>query len=93
MNKTVRVSAIVLGAILIFAALVSLGVAIGVGCISKRTDSKLQVYINENDSVIEQLQTDVNHLTEILGKMQNDSVVVTINHLPKEYSHPGKSGN
>ena len=38
----------------------------------------IQVYINDNDSVIQQLQLDVEHLSSMLENMQNDSLVITV---------------
>ena len=91
MKKKGKNIAIIVGIILIIGALVSFGIAIGVGCNTKRMDNKVQVYVNDNDTVIEQLQSDVKHLTEILNKVQNDSIVVTINHVSKENPHSTKS--
>lgn len=67
--------------ILAIVAVVSFSIAVWVGCSAVKPEPKIQVYINGNDSIIQGLQTDVKHLSDILNKMQNDSIVVTVSRI------------
>lgn len=40
--------------------------------------TKVQVYVNDNDSVVEQLQKDVTNLTKIVEKIDTGSVVMEV---------------
>lgn len=44
----------------------------------------MRVYINENDSLVNQLQKDVTQLTKLLKDMQNDSMVITIDKVKRK---------
>ena len=44
---------------------------------------KVQVYINDNDSIVEQLQLDIKKLTELIVRMETDSFTVEIKRIKK----------
>lgn len=46
--------------------------------------TEMRVYINENDSLVNQLQKDVTQLTKLLKDMQNDSMVITIDKVKRK---------
>ena len=61
-------------------ALVLFIIAVVKGCGEANVDtSKIQVYINDNDSIVNQLQMDVEKLSKLLERMETDSVVVIVN--------------
>lgn len=41
---------------------------------------QLHIYINENDTVVHQLQLDVSHLSKLLEDLQSDTVAITRIH-------------
>lgn len=53
-------------------------VAIYRGCQPSKEKTEVHVFINESGSFVNQLQTDVNHLTKLIESIQKDSVVVTV---------------
>lgn len=85
MSKKINWIAGILGGILTLMAVVTFVIAVFRGCDDvTETTPKIQVYINDNDSIVNQLQTDVNHLTKLIEKMEADSVVVTVSKAKKE---------
>ncbi|WP_308285170.1 hypothetical protein [Prevotella sp.] len=75
----------ILCAILIMLAILFISVAIYKGCQEvPQNNTKMQVYINENDSLVNQLQKDVTQLTKLLKDMQNDSMVITIDNVKRK---------
>lgn len=84
MSKKVNWIAGIVGGILGLMALVTFIIAVVKGCGEANTDTpKIQVYINDNDSIVNQLQMDVENLSKLLEKMETDSVVVTVSKTKK----------
>lgn len=85
MSRKVNLIAGFIGIVLGVIAIVTFISAVVSGFYEKDTTSqKIQVYINDNDSVVNLLQMDVNHLTELLEKMEKDSVVVTVSKAKRQ---------
>lgn len=79
MSKNVNWMAGIIGMLLGLTALLFFIIAVVKGCGESNTGSpKIQVYINDNDSIVNQLQMDVEKLSKLLEKMETDSVVVTV---------------
>ena len=75
----------ILCAILIMLAILFISIAIYKGCQEvPPNNTKMQVYINENDSLVNQLQKDVTQLTKLLKDMQNDSMVISIDSVKRK---------
>lgn len=75
----------ILCAILIMLAILFISIAIYKGCQEvPQNSTKMQVYINENDSLVNQLQKDVTQLTKLLKDMQNDSIVISIDSVKRK---------
>lgn len=53
---------------------------------TKSDTLQIHVYINDNDSIVNQLQQDVSHLSNLIEGFQSDTLVIT-RTLP---SHPGE---
>lgn len=65
--------------ILTILAILFFSIALYKGCQEMpKNNTKIQVYINENDSIVNQLQKDVIQLTELLKDAQNDSMIISI---------------
>lgn len=47
-------------------------------------NTEIQVYINENDSIVNQLQKDVIQLTKLLKDVQNDSMIVSVERVKQK---------
>ena len=74
-----------MGGILGILAIVTFLMAVIKGCgEEKAANPQIQVYINDNDSIVNQLQMDVNHLTELIEQMESDSIVVTVGKSKKK---------
>lgn len=85
MSRKVNLIAGFIGIVLGVIAIVTFISAVVSGFYEKDTTSqKIQVYINDNDSVVNQLQMDLNHLTKLLEKMEKDSVVVTVSKAKRQ---------
>lgn len=79
MSKKVNWIAGIIGGLLGLMAILSFILAVVKGCYEPNTDTpKIQVYINDNDSIVNQLQMDVEKLSKLLEKMEADSVVVIV---------------
>lgn len=79
MSKKVNWIAGIIGSLLGLMALLTFILAVVKGCGETNTDiPKIQVYINDNDSIVNQLQMDVENLSKLLEKIETDSVVVTV---------------
>ena len=84
MSKKVNWIAGIIGGLLGLMAILSFILAVVKGCYEPNTDTpKIQVYINDNDSIVNQLQMDVEKLSKMLEKMEADSVVVTVSKTKK----------
>lgn len=78
-------------AIFLSCVLATLGIVFFFAAVCKEKSSEattnsnhqIQVYINDNDSIINQLQSNVEHLTELLKDMQNDSLIITVEKVRK----------
>lgn len=53
---------------------------------------KVQVYINDNDSIVEQLQLDIKKLTELIERMETDSFTVEIKRMKKGSNSNNRNG-
>lgn len=76
--------------ILVFFAAVFFVAAILKGCDnvenevqSKPNSQKIQVYINDNDSIMNQLHSDIIQLNELISEMREDSIMIVIKRYPK----------
>lgn len=49
-----------------------------------KSNTEIHVYINENDSVVDQLQKSVTELTKLLEGVQDDSMVISIERVKRE---------
>lgn len=79
MSKKVNWIAGIIGGLLGLMAVLSFIIAVVKGCDEANTDiPKIQVYINDNDSIVNQLQVDVEKLSKLLEKMEKDSIIVTV---------------
>lgn len=75
----------ILCAILIMLVILFISIAIYKGGQEvPQNNTKMQVYINENDSLVNQLQKDVTQLTKLLKDMQNDSMVISIDSVKRK---------
>lgn len=84
MNKKVNWIAGIIGVLLVLAAVLSFIIAVVKGCDKANTDTpKIQVYINDNDSIVNQLQMDVEKLSKLLDEIETDSVIVTVSKTKK----------
>ena len=43
---------------------------------SSGQDTQIHVFINQNDSIVNKLQEDVEHLSSLIEKMQTDTVII-----------------
>ncbi len=85
MSKKINWISIAVGGILGILAIVTFLMAVIKGCgEEKAANPQIQVYINDNDSIVNQLQMDVNHLTELIEQMESDSIVVTVGKSKKK---------
>lgn len=84
MTKTIKLLFAIIGVLLLLVAITTFGIAVfkGINNEEKQPPSVI-VYINENDSIVNQLQMDVQRLSELLEKMESDSIVVSINKVTK----------
>ncbi|MEE0316713.1 MAG: hypothetical protein UDS46_04360 [Bacteroidales bacterium] len=48
---------------------------------SSGQDTRIHVFINQNDSVVTKLQKDVEHLSSLIEKMKTDTVTIEIRKL------------
>lgn len=84
MSKKINWISIAVGGILGILAIVTFLMAVIKGCgEEKAANPQIQVYINDNDSIVNQLQMDVNHLTELIEQMDKDSLAVEVKRLNK----------
>lgn len=84
MTKTIKVIIAITGIVLLLGAIVTFCIAVYKGvCNEEKQPSSVVVYINENDSIVNQLQMDVKRLSELLEKMESDSIIVSINKVTK----------
>lgn len=71
----VEVLVLVLG---FFAAFLSVK-AVFPGCeveVSSKQNTQIHVFINQNDSIVNKLHEDVEHLSSLIEKMQTDTVII-----------------
>ena len=74
----------IVGIILLLLAIVFFCIAIGKGFSHEESPSpSVVVLINENDSIIDKLQMDVNRLTNLIEKMESDSITICVNKVPR----------
>lgn len=84
MSKTVKICFYIVCGVLLAIAVTSFVAAFVRGCSQVTVEhSKVQVYINDNDSIMEQLQLDIKHLTELIERMDMDSLAVEVKRLNK----------
>lgn len=80
MNRKIKWISFIIGGLLLFMAIASFVIAVGKGFNDPVNESQeIRVIINDNDSIVEQLKNDINHLTRQIEQMESDSIVVTIN--------------
>lgn len=53
---------------------------------TKSDTLQIHVFINDNDSIVNQLQQDVSHLSNLIEGFQSDTLVIT----RRRPSHPGE---
>lgn len=91
MNKTVKIWFIIVAVILLTIVVATFIAACVRGCSQVPGEQqKMQIYINDNDSIVERLQLDVQRLTEHIDRMETDSFAVEIKRLKK--SNAGING-
>lgn len=79
MSKTIKIIFSILSGILIFLAVIAFVAAFVVGCQPHETElPKVQIYINDNDSIINQLQRDITKLTRAVERMETGYVTIEI---------------
>lgn len=84
MTKTIKIIIAISGITLLLVAIATFGIAVYKGiCNEEKQPPSVVVYINENDSIVNQLQMDVKRLSELLEKMESDSIIVSINKVKK----------
>lgn len=85
MKKSAKVIIFFVGTFLVVLAVVMFIMAIvkGISHDEKQPPSVV-VYLNENDSVVNQLMMDVKRLSDLLEKMESDSITVSINKVSKQ---------
>ena len=84
MSKTVKICFCVVSCILLVIAVSSFVAACVRGCSQVPVEHpKVQVCINDNDSIMEQLQLDIKKLTDLIERMEADSFAVEIKRLKK----------
>lgn len=72
--------------ILVVLALLFFGGAIGKGFCHEEPSNQVysvRVYVNDIDSIIEQLQNEVELLTTMIHDMQQDSLVISVSRIKK----------
>ena len=55
---------------------------------SQQNSQKIRVYINDNDSIVNQLQSDIIQLNELISEMREDSIMTVIKRYPKRNPRP-----
>ena len=84
MSKTVKIWFCIVSGVLLAIAVTSFVAACVRGCGQVTVEhSKVQVYVNDNDSIIGQLQLDIKKLTELIERMEKDSIAVEVKRLKK----------
>ena len=84
MSKTVKKWFCVVSGVLLAIAVMFFVAACVRGCSQVTVEhSKVQVFINDNDSIVEQLQIDIKKLTELIERLETDSLAVEIKRLKK----------
>lgn len=79
MTKTIKVIIAIMGVSLLLVAIVTFSIAVYKGiCNEEKQPPSVVVYINENDSIVSQLQMDVKRLSGLLERMETDSLVITV---------------
>lgn len=93
--ETIKKVAFISALILMFFAAVFFLAAILKGCDSadnkvqsQQNSQKIQVYINDNDSIVNQLQSDIIQLNELISEMREDSIMIVIKRYPKRNPRP-----
>ena len=72
------------GGILLILAFVFFCIAIGKGFSHEEKSSpSVVVFINENDSIVNELQMDVKRLTDLIEDMESDSITICVNKVPR----------
>ena len=85
MGKTVKFWFCIVSGFLAVVAVIMFAIAILKGCQHQEVDRHpIHVYINNNDSIVNKLQMDVERLTKMIERMDSDSVVVEIRHINKK---------
>lgn len=84
MSKIVKIWFCIVSGVLLTIAVMSFTAACVRGCSHMTVEHpKVQVYINDNDSIVEQLQLDIKKLTELIERMETDSFTVEIKRIKK----------
>ena len=79
--------------VLLAIAVMSFSAACMRGCSHMTVEHpKVQVYINDNDSIVEQLQLDIKKLTELIERMETDSFTVEIKRMKKGSNSNNRNG-
>lgn len=93
MNKTVKIWFCVVCGVLLSVTVTSFVAACVKGCCQVAVEHpKVQVYINDNDSIVDQLQLDIKKLVELIERMESDPFAVEIRRL-KMGSNVNNKGN
>ena len=84
MSRTVKLIIAIVGGVLLLLALAFFCIAIGKGCSHKENPSSpVVVFINENDSIVNELQMDVRRLSDLIEEMESDSITICVNKVPR----------
>lgn len=90
--------AFIAGLLFAFFAAVFFVAAILKGCDSgdakiqpQPNSQKIQVYINNNDSIVNQLQSDITQLNELISEMREDSIMIVIKGYSQSPPHSLRS--
>lgn len=93
MSKTVKIWFCIVSGVLLTIAVMSFTAACMRGCSQMTVEhTKVQVYINDNDSIVEQLKLDIKKLTELIERMETDSFTVEIKRMKKGSNSNNRNG-
>ena len=84
MSRPIKLTITIVGFILLLLALAFFCLAIGKGFSHEEKPSpSVVVFINENDSIVNELQMDVKHLSDLIEEIESDSITININKVPR----------
>jgi hypothetical protein len=84
MSRPIKLTIAIVGVILLLLAFAFFCIAIGKGFSHEEKPSpSVVVFINENDSIVNELQMDVKRLTDLIEEMKSDSITICVNKVPR----------